>query len=243
MSNGIWSAASGAVAQLRQLDVTANNVANASTLGFRGDTIAFREVLGQANSAEEIRHCKMDGVIANPNAGALIHTGRPMDVSLRTPGFMTVQTAGGVRYTRVGNFRLSPDGFLRTEQGHEVLGTDRKPIRFPAGAVESDIGFDEGGGVTLKGGRVAQLLVVSFENERGLAKTEGPLMRATQQSGPAVASSAKFEPGTLEGSNVSVVEGMVDIVNASRAFEACQKVMDAFKDVGRRGASSIMMPK
>jgi flagellar basal body rod protein FlgG len=134
------------------------------------------------------------------------------------------------------------EGFLRTSGGQQVLSTDRKPIRVAAGTLESDVGIDEGGGITVKGARVAELLVVGFANESGLQKTEGALLSATEQSGQPATIAGEFVSGVLEGSNVSAVEGMVDIVKATRAFEACQRVIDAFRDAGRR-SSSIITPR
>ena len=243
MADGIWSAASGALAQLRQLDVTANNVANASTLGYKADNLAFREVLGRANASEKLRHCRVDQVAADMTPGTLIQTGRAMDVSLRNRGYVAVRAEGQERYTRVGNFQLSTNGSLRTAEGHEVLGADGKPIRLPAGTLESDVAIGEDGGVTVRGAQTAQVRVVSFKNEQALQKAGGPLFAATAESGRPVLANGEFEAGTLEGSNVSVVRGMVDIVNASRAFEACQKVMEAFRSSSSRGAPSVISPK
>ena len=242
MADGIWSAASGALAQLRQLDVTANNVANASTLGYRGDTLTFREVLGRTGRTRD-RLCKVDGTSSDLTPGALVSTGRPMDVALRGTGYFAVQTDQGERFTRVGNFRLSSDGVVRTADGSTVLGTDRKPLRVPAGTVESDVAFDQNGGLLVKGARAGELLIVSFNDERALQKAGGPLFSSTPAAGDPLPVAAELETGNLEGSNVSAVEGMVDIVGAMRAFEACQRVMDTFRDTGKQGAKTVISPR
>ncbi len=243
MSNSIWAAASGALAQLRQLDVTANNVANASTLGYRGDTLAFREVLGRAGGDSSIRHCRIDEMVANTAPGTLRHTGRALDVALTSPGYLAVRTEDGARYTRVGNLDVGTDGYLRTKAGHAVLNTDREPIRLPDGTPESAVAVGRDGSVTVAGAKTAQLRVVRFENDGALQKVGGPLLAATPDAGDPSPTEARFETATLEGSNVSPVKGMVDIVHATRAFEACQKVIESFKGEGQRGASSVMTPK
>lgn len=244
MSNAIWAAASGAIAQLRQLDATANNVANASTLGYRADTLTFREVLGRANNrSDTTRHCTIDRVAADPTPGALLPTGRPLDVALTTPGYLVVNTADGERYTRVGTLTVGPDRYLRTGDGHQLLDTGRKPIQVEDGTLDSDVQIGSTGGVVVHGSEVAQLLVVRFPNDGGLRKSGGSLFAATEESGRPTEATATFANGVLEGSNVSAVAGMVDIVHATRAFEACQRVMDTMGETARKGASSIMSPK
>ena len=85
-----------------------------------------------------------------------------------------------------------------------------------------------------------QLLVVSFKNPAGLAREGALVFNATPAAGPQALSTATLEPEALEQSNVSVVKGMVDIVNASRGFETCERVIDAFRDADQKAAMSIM---
>ena len=184
MADGIWSAASGALAQLRQLDVTANNVANASTLGYKADNLAFREVLGRANASEKLRHCRVDQVAADMTPGTLIQTGRAMDVSLRNRGYVAVRAEGQERYTRVGNFQLSTNGSLRTAEGHEVLGADGKPIRLPAGTLESDVAIGEDGGVDGPGSTNGPSSGGFVQERASAAEGWGALVRCNGRVGP-----------------------------------------------------------
>ncbi|MFO0565991.1 MAG: flagellar hook-basal body complex protein [Polyangiaceae bacterium] len=121
MATGIWSAASGAVAQSFSLDVAANNVANAGTPGFRADRAVFRQELARATARGEARGLRYNLTrTAAPSfvPGELVSTGRPLDVALRSENSLfAVRSADGVRYTRAGSLTLSADGKLTTPEG------------------------------------------------------------------------------------------------------------------------------
>jgi flagellar basal-body rod protein FlgF len=246
MSNGIWAALSGANVQLEALDVAANNVANASTPAFRGDHAVFREYLGKASARaakvkqppNSLHYSTVDGVAANSTAGGMVATGRPLDVAIHGEGMFALGTPRGQRFTRLGSLQLAQDGRLVTRDGDVYLGRDHRPIRVPAGVTDVRVGTD--GTVHAGGDEVGQLLLVNFKNPGGLQREGALVFKATPGSGPPVLSSATLERETLEQSNVSVVKGMVDIVGASRGFEACQRAIDAFRDADRKAAMSLM---
>src|SRR4051812_28961694 len=119
MSTGIWSAASGAVAQAASLDTAANNVANASTPGFRAETAIFRQTLvnavGQNPGTRSQRFAVTRTTSPDLRQGQIVHTGRNLDVALTDEkGFFAVSTPNGDRFTRQGSFRVSVDGTLLT---------------------------------------------------------------------------------------------------------------------------------
>lgn len=244
MSEGIWSAVSGAKAALATLDAAANDVANASTPGYRGEHAVFKEVLARSRgrspatrAAHRLHYARTDAVVTDSQTGSMQTTGRPLDVAIRGDGFFVVQTAAGERYTRDGALQIGRDGTLRTHGGDAVLDTARKPLRVAAGAASVSIGAD--GSVLENGAPVGRLTVVKFDNMTGLVREAASTFRATATSGPPRAADAALEPGTLEQSNVSPVKSMVDIVGAQRSFEASESAIQAFKDADSKALSMI----
>jgi flagellar basal body rod protein FlgG len=180
----------------------------------------------------------VDGVAANSSPGGFLSTGRSLDVAIHGDGMFAVSTARGVRYTRLGSLQVATDGRLVTREGDLFLNRDSKPIRVPPGVTDVSVGSD---GVVQSGNEIfGQLALVNFKNPAGLGREGALIYRATPASGPPGLSTATIEPNMLEQSNVSVVKGMVDIVGASRGFEACERAIDAFKDADRRAAMALM---
>jgi len=121
VSSGIYVATAGAVAQSQALDATANNIANASTAGFHGDRVTFKEQLGVARSAD-VAMVSPGTTRVDAQAGALTQTDNPLDLALDGDGYFTVQTPNGQRYTRAGNFQVDEQRNLVTTDGYQVLG-------------------------------------------------------------------------------------------------------------------------
>jgi flagellar basal-body rod protein FlgF len=246
MSDGIWSAASGAIGQVTALDVAADNIANASTPGFRGNRAVFREVLTRAVSKRSGGFNLDYSVAATPAAdvthGPISVTGRPLDVAIRGDSFLVVKTPQGERYTRSGSLQVNRDGVLLAPSGDPVLGVDKRPIRV---APDAPVTVDSDGtvrtGATSAGPTAAgQLLLVDFEHPAGLSPEGHFLVCAQAAAGKASVSAGALEVGALEEANVSPVRGMIDIVNASRSFEICEKAVEAFRDADRRAATDLM---
>jgi flagellar basal-body rod protein FlgF len=243
MSTGIWSAASGAVAQTAALDVAANNVANATTPGFRADTAIFRQTLadavGQSVGSRSQRYSVTRTTASDFSAGPIVHTGRSLDVAIGDDkGFFAVATEGGERYTRAGSFRMRVDGTLVTAQGHPVLGPNHRPIQLPPDTTSVEIGPD--GTVNIAGEPVGTIGVFTFDNLRGLEKEGQILMLARPEAGRVRAHTAAIEANSLEQSNANAVSSMTNLVNASRQFEMMTRVIDAFSQAERRAATDIM---
>jgi flagellar basal body rod protein FlgG len=235
MSDGIWSAASGAIGQVTALDVAAENVANASTPAFHGSRAVFREVLTHAQRKRaggfDLKYAVAATPAADMTQGPLMVTGRPLDVAIRGEGYLVVKTAQGDRYTRSGALRVGNDGTLLTAGGDVVLGTDKRPVKVP---VAEDVGIEPDGTVRSAGAAAGQIQIVEFDNPQGLTPEGNYLMRAESTAGKPRISASTLESGALESSNVSAVRGMIDIVSASRAFEICEKSIESFRDADRR---------
>jgi flagellar basal body rod protein FlgG len=244
MSDGIWSAVSGAMGQMTALDVAAENLANASSPAYHGDRAIFHESLSRAKAKKggdfELRYGSVGSIATDHTAGAITATGRPLDIAIKGDGFLVVKTAAGERYTRLGALQLGKDGNVVTRDGDPVLGIDRRPIR---ATPTSEVMVGHDGSVHVDGEQTGQLLLVRFADPSSLVKEGASLLRGEAAAGTPVPSPSDLEVGALEGSNVSAVKGMVDIVNATRAFDVCERAIDAFRDADRRAALDVMAVK
>ncbi|HEY0189986.1 MAG TPA: flagellar basal-body rod protein FlgF [Kofleriaceae bacterium] len=237
MSNGIYAATAGAVAQSTALDATANNIANATTTGFHGDRVTFREALAKARSPD-LASVGAGTTRIDTQSGAMAATGNPLDVALEGDGYIAVQSPQGERYTRAGNFQLDDQRNLVTADGLKVRGQGGAPITFPPDARELSIGTD--GSVVADGQELGKIELARFAP--GQMKREGgTLYSATgaQSKGEL----PKLHAGLLESSNVNVVRGVVDLVKVSRTYESLMKMIQGYHDVESRAARELGGPK
>ncbi len=229
MDSGYYAALSGYLARSQALDTAANNLANASTTGFRAETNFFRDsVLGPNASGSQLNTVVNNfGVLGGNDIdlgqGQLTPTGNPLDIAIQGPGFFSIQTANGVRYTRDGAFGRASNGTLVTSQNDAVLGANNRPIILPAGRV--DIAPD--GTISVAGGVSGKLAVVNFAPGTQISPEGTMLYRAPAQAAkPATA--AVLHQGNLEGSNLNVVEGTMQLMLIQRQAETMQKALSIF---------------
>lgn len=242
MSDGIYAALSGAVAQERNLDVVANNVANANTTGFRGDRVAFQAALSQAGldgpAPDGLRFVDVPEVVTDETQGSLHQTGGALDLALSGDGYFVVRGPQGDRYTRAGNFVTNADGVLQTPDGLDVMGRPEDPARprpvqivIPREAEQVEIATD--GTVRADGTEVGRLRLVELTSAQKEGRTLFTAQRATDSDGTQVAQ------GYLEDSNINAVAGLNELINATRSFEAFQKVIDTFHTLDNRTARDL----
>ncbi|MGQ9812210.1 MAG: flagellar basal-body rod protein FlgF [Dissulfurimicrobium sp.] len=233
---GYIEAIEGANILERKLQLTSNNIANASTIGFKKQSMTFEEyLLLQVDSTK--RTAKGEVVWSDMSLGVMKQTNNPFDFALEGDGFFVVQTPEGVRYTRAGNFTLDSQKQLVTQQGYPVLG----------GGASIILDDTTGKGVWLsKDGRfwvdeseVGQLDVVNFENPQALERMGGNLYAATLGSGQATPVDTPIKQGFIEGSNVNPVEEMVNLIDIYRAYEVQQKTMKTIDQMDAHAANDI----
>ncbi|MFN2448624.1 MAG: flagellar basal-body rod protein FlgF [Candidatus Baltobacteraceae bacterium] len=240
MVRGLYTAASGALVAQAQADVTANNLANVNTTGFKRTLLQVQTAAemgvylvqnrpsgaspGGAATAAFVGALGTGAQVADTPAvfeqGSLQSTGNSLDLALQGNGFFTVQTPAGVRYTRDGQFALDAQGFLTTLDGNRVLGRNG-PVQLNDGAVS----INENGDITQGGGAVDSLRIVRFNNA-GAVRPEGDNQFADTGAGrPVLDTQTGVHQGYLERSNANVVRSMIDLITAQRWFDANQKVI------------------
>ena len=229
MDRVIYLAMAGAKATLQRQDVLANNLANASTTGFRAEMTAFRAVpvLGDGASTRVYAIESTPGYSAEP--GPVAATGRNMDVAMKGQAWLAVQGRDGTEaYTRNGSLDVNSEGLLVSRSGLPVLG-DGGPITVPANG-QVLIGADGTVTATVGTGRpqgIGKLKLVT--PEAPLLRGEDGLFRGADGDLPADAT-ARLQDGALEGSNVSPVESMVAMISAARQFEQQMKMLQTAQE-------------
>jgi flagellar basal-body rod protein FlgF len=232
MASGIYTAMSGAVAQSQALDVTANNIANADTTGFRAERLSFAEALAQKPDMIPVG---VAGAAPDQTRGVMRDTGNPLDCAIDGEGFFALQTPQGVRYTRAGDFRLDADGRLVSADGLPVRAQGGGELSVPPDAAEIHIERD--GTLVADGNSVGQLEIAQF--------APGALQRAGQNLFQATAAPLaggerpEIVSGTLEGGNFEVVRGVIDLVKISRVYEALHRMVESYKQIDERTARDI----
>lgn len=243
MSDGIYVALSGAVAQQRSLDVVANNVANANTTGFRADRVAFAESMSQAQgptnqgAPNPLRQVGVVEIRYDHSEGTVQRTDNPFDLAISGDGWFTVETPRGERYTRAGSFVADRDGVLRTRDGHAVLNASGAHVTIPREVAGIEVSPDG----TLRAGEdeIGRIQLVQFSDDRPLTKEGLNLFVAPPGQQPEPLENAQIMQGYLEGSNVNVVGGMNELIAAGRSFEAFQRIIQGYRDMDQRTARDL----
>jgi flagellar basal-body rod protein FlgF len=227
MDRLIYLAMSGAKATLQRQDSLANNLANASTTGFRAEMQAFRAVPVRGDGATTRVYALESTIGHDDRAGPVSSTGRPLDVAVQGSSWLAVQGLDGTEaYTRAGSLQVNAEGQLVTPSGQPVLG-DGGPITLPANAnieiaATGHITTTVGNGRPQAAGRLK--LVTPEEGAPLLRGTDG-LFRPGDGGELPNDANARVQSGALEGSNVSAVETMVAMIAAARQFEQQMKML------------------
>ncbi len=243
MSTGIWAAASGAVGQIAALDTAAQNIANATTPGYRAEEAVFRQTLvkavGNNTGTGSLRYAISRTTVPDFRAGQMVQTGRPLDAAIADDkSFFVVQTPQGDRYTRAGSFRMAVNGTLTTPDGYPILAANHRVVKTDPHA--ASVALDRDGNLLTDGVQGQKLALVTFKNLGGLERDGQVLFKARPDAGPPQISDAPLETASVELSNANAVTGMTSLVNTSRNFEMISKVIEAFGEIDKRAASGIM---
>lgn len=262
MSNAaLHVARTGLDAQSARMRVIANNLANVNTTAFQRERAEFQTLSYQtlvapgAASSGDNRYAiglslgtgvQMTGTARVATAGALNSTDNPYDLAIQGDGYFQIQRPdGSTAYSRAGNFQVSPEGQLVTGDGFPVM----PDIRIPEGASSITISADGKVSATVAGEteatEVGQIELARFVNPAGLLPLGDNLYQATQASGePQVGAAGQegrgiIRQGMLEGSNVNVVQELVDMIETQRAYEVNSKMVSATDEMLRNANQQL----
>ena len=254
-------ARTGLDAQSSRMRVIANNLANVNTTGFKRDRATFETLAYQtmtapgAPASAENRYAtglslgsgvQMTGTARVNSQGALATTDNPLDLAIEGDGFFQVTMPDGtIGYTRSGNFNLSAEGQIVTSDGMPI----QPAIQVPEGAQTITVGADGTVSAQLAGEteptQLGQIELARFVNPAGLAAKGGNLFTETAASGAAQVGPAAIDgrgslrQGMLEGSNVNVVQELVDMIETQRAYEVNSKMISATDEMLRNANQQL----
>jgi flagellar basal-body rod protein FlgG len=234
MDRALFAAASGMAAQQRNLDTIADNLANAGVVGFKGSAQTFAELIAPGQGGLGTVALGTRVLFAQ---GKLARSAGPFDLAIDGPGFFTLVDARGRRfYTRDGQFSRAADGTLRNAHDLRLAG-----LKIPADALSATVAAD---GIVqaafAKGARtIGHIRVAEFSSPEHLRELDGALFEATPESGqphaiaPGADDGPKLRFGMLEESNVTIIDAMMQILTAQRAYEANAKGVQAADEMLR----------
>jgi len=231
MENTSYVALSRQAALWRQMEVVANNIANANTPAYKTEEVMFTDYLVKSKSANspfgnKVSFVRDVGTMRDTREGALTTTGAPLDVAVHDDGYMVVDTPAGQRYTREGHFRLDENGMMVTSSGYPVMQKTNQPIVFAPNEAQINIAAD--GTISTENGTIGQLRVVKFDNEQTLRKAgDGTYVTS---SDPTDIDTPKIMQGMLEESNVQPVIESTHMMTILRNYQSVQKMIENEQD-------------
>jgi len=245
MLRGLYIAGAGMNANKSRAEALAHNLANVSTPGYKRDAVAFAPYLSHAVARMDAAPAPIGrtdyGVAVDLFApdlgpGPLKFTGRPTDIALEGDGFFTVETAGGDEaYTRDGCLTVDSEGYLVTAAGDRILG-EGGPIQITG----SSFTINGAGEVIDASGEVVdRLRVTVFDDPEALVRDGAGRFLAPPAAGGENADDFRVVPGALEMANVDMASAMADMIKATRAYEASQRLVRAHDQLAERAVSQV----
>ena len=238
MDTGIYVALSKQIGIVRDLDVTANNLANMTTTGFQGDKLLFSDYLVPATKPENRVAFTSDiGTHRNTEQGTFQQTNEPLDAAIEGQGYFAVQTPLGVRYTRNGSFKISGDGNLVTSEGNVLLDQNNQPITFDD--TDRVVEIREDGTVTVDLAERGTLKIAQFDNPQLLRHVGGSLY-ATDAAPKQLSEDFRVASGMLERSNVQPFTELTHMLYLSRSINDTTKYISTIYDLERKASDTLV---
>ncbi len=216
---------------LRQLlNVTANNIANINTDGFRADRVSFFELVETPENTRPVSFSEPINITPDPEEGILKQTGNPLDFGIQGGGYFAIDTPAGVQYTRAGRFTLNLNNELISNHGYPVLDTNEQSLTLPATYERIDITAE--GLVVADGLAVGSIGVFEFEHPGSLSKVGDTLFTAHD---PAILrADTILKQGYVEGSNVRSISELVKMIQVERDNARIGKVIERENELSKQ---------
>ena len=208
---------------MSEMQTIANNIANASTTGFRQEGVIFSEYVVGTDAGPSVSMARGDVRNTSFLQGTLASTGSELDFGIEGDGFFLIETPNGERITRAGNFTLSPAGDLVTQDGYNVLDAGGGPIFIPPDATKIDVAGD--GTISADGQLLGQLGLVQPQNPRDIFREGGVMFRPETPLDPV--EEPRIVQGHLENSNVNTILQVSRMIEVQRAYELGQSFLDS----------------
>lgn len=213
---------------LAQMDIIANNIANASTTGFRREGMVFSEYVKTAGDGPSLSIGFGNGKVVDQQQGTLTQTGGSFDLAINGDGFFLIGTPGGQQLTRSGNFSPGPDGTLLTDDGYPLLDAGGSAIFVPPDA--RNVSISQDGTMSADGAPLSQIGLWQPTDPLSLRHEAGTRFSS---SGVGPMEAGQMMQGYLEDSNVEPLQEVASMIAVQRAYEMGQSFLDREDDRAR----------
>jgi flagellar basal-body rod protein FlgF len=228
----------------RNMEVVANNLANANTTGFRAEGMVFSEYLIRAEKPTKLSYVQDLATWRDQSEGEIQTTGNDLDLALQGDGYFVVQSPNGPVYTRNGRFQLNEAGEVVNQAGYQVLAGGGpivvNPEDGPLNVSEDGVlsaNLTQGGNVPIIYG---QLDIVTFADNQLLQPVGGSGFETDQAPQAALAEDFKIQQRMLEGSNVRSILEMTNMIQVQRSYQSAQKFLEGEHERMRRAVNYII---
>jgi flagellar basal-body rod protein FlgF/flagellar basal-body rod protein FlgG len=241
MDSGYYAACTALMSRAQALDTIANNLANTSTTGYRGQQNVFQSVLAQSggstisplNQAVN-NYGVLSGIRLELTQGPLERTGGDHDLAIEGPGFFVVHSSNGLVYTRSGNFRVSARNQLVTAAGDPVVGPGG-----PVTVLDGALSVSPDGTLSIDGAIAGKLSIVEFPPGTALDNL-GQTYYSAPEGSAKPAEHSTVRQGMLEGSNVNTISSVVELITVQREAEMMQRTLAMFNsDIDKVAAQEL----
>jgi len=242
MDNIAYVALSRQTTLRREMDVIANNIANADTTGFKVESLMVETApvapAATMDAPNPVNFVTNAGITRDFGQGALQQTSRPVDLALEGDGFFMVEIQPGTyRFTRNGAFNTDESGRLVTSEGHPVLDANYNAISMNPAAGPPTVSED---GTIFQGAtQVARLAVVRFPVTRNLTKVSDNYYGHPPNEPPVPAEDARVRQGMREASNVRPIVEITNMIEVQRVYERVSRIVDTTEDLSRRAVERL----
>lgn len=223
MDNAIYAALTRQSGLMAEMQSVANNIANASTTGFRKEGVIFAEHLSRTGAGSpSLSMASAEGRLVDLSQGPLGRTGGTYDFAIEGDGFFLIETPAGNQLTRAGAFTPNAEGELVSAEGYRLLDAGGTPVTVPPGARAVSLAQD--GTLAADGAAIAQIGLYGPADPSQLVHQGGTRFATT--AAPVPIEGARLFQGFLEGSNVSPVSEISRMIEVQRAYEMGQALLD-----------------
>jgi flagellar basal-body rod protein FlgF len=233
-------AASGLRARMQSLDMLANNIANTSTSGYKGDSEFYSLFTSEMASGESNDPAATLPMIERQwtdfGQGLLEPTNNSLDFGLSGKGFFVAKGPSGPLYTRNGSFHVATNGTLVTADGYSLLDQTGQPIKAEP-TVPVEVALD--GSIHQRGQLLGQFKLVNFQDPTVLSKQGNTYFTNSSDQKAVDATDIQIHQGQIEGSNISPAQGAVRLVNVMRQFEMMQKAVSLSNDMSKKAIEEV----
>ncbi len=236
MENASYATLSRQSGLMREMQIVANNLANAATAGYRQEGVVFSEFIDSGPDQPSLSMAQARIRNTSMAQGALTQTNGPFDMAIEGEGFFLVETPAGERLTRAGNFTPNAQGDLVTANGYRVLDAGGTPIFIPPDARTTHVASD--GTISADGRLIGQVGVVIPTDPLKLSREDGVMFLS--QDGVDAAPNARVVQGFLEDSNVNAIAQVTRMIEIQRAYEMGQSFLQTEDERLRNAVNALL---